>query len=148
MASHQWARTVEVARRADPSLGTEKPGDHPKILGYCITCQRAFRVGLLMLERIGAMITSEVMLEHNLSLKVRHLRWPATNSCCIWEHTYSVYTHNEQQHMVNAGIQIMIPKEPHVEPCKWIAIEVDMPIRKDASTSIQLTAERAINNIS
>ena len=53
------------------------------------------------------------------------------------EHTIAVYSHDERDYLMNAGVQINIPSRKHNATCQYISILVDVPYRRHASPIVQ-----------
>ena len=152
MVLHQHHQDMEVIRRHRPEL--PKPSEMPDIEHYCEVCQRAYRIGWQALLVIVECMQAKNMLMHNIDISVTH-KWKAGNQEIstsltkvgdrrISTHTYSLFSHNIDDYVMNAGIQVMLPQGPHQLPCRHVTIEINMPIRKEAPYDIIGNMEQAL----
>ena len=148
----QQHRAAEVVRRKRPNMPRQT--EHDDITGYCENCQTTYRIGLLMFYRIAESIDKEELLKHNIDIKIRHNRWQngeQGNSALydkkIIEHEYELFSHQLDDYLVHCGIQTYLPKGPHTLKCRYVTMEVDMPIRKEAAYSIREYTEKALHDI-
>lgn len=124
--------------------------DHPNILGYCETCQTAYRIGWHAYSKIAESVTAQDLIRHNLDIKIRHKHWnnPAGHlGKQLWEHSYQVYDQHETDFVIWGSVRICTPIGPHKGICPSIPILIDMPIRKEASHDIRALAERTVYNV-
>lgn len=151
MSIMQQHRAAEVVRRNRPDMPI--PSEHEDIAGYCDTCQTTYRIGWRIFERIVQGISAQGIIRHNTDIRVRHKRYTGEEydsrmkDKTLFEHTYKLYSHNEDEYLVYAGIQMIMPKEPHQTKCRSVTLEVDMPIRKEAALSIRNYAEKTLNDV-
>lgn len=155
MSLAQQQRSAEVVRRQRPNM--PKYTEHEDISGHCNTCQTAYRIGLQMFYKIAENIDKKEITQHNVDIKIRHRRWsgeqePNTYLTFIKdkkviEHRYELFSHQIDDYLVHCGIQVYLQKEPHDQPCRFVTMEVDMPIRKEAPHSIREYSEKALHDI-
>jgi hypothetical protein len=152
MALYQHHQDMEVIRRRRPEL--PKPSDIPDIERYCETCQKAYRIGWQALLVIVECMQAKNMLMHNIDINITH-KWKLgsqeVNTSLtkvgdrrISTHTCSLFSHNIDDYVMNAGIQVMLPLGPHQSPCQHVTIEINMPIRKEAPYDIIGNMEEAL----
>lgn len=147
----QQHRTAEVVRRNRPDMPI--PTEHEDIAGYCETCQITYRVGWRIFECIVQNINARDNIRHNVDMHIRHARHKdercdsRLKDKTLFEHSYRIYSHQEDEYLAYAGIQMFMPKEAHQHRCRSVAMEIDMPIRKEAAQSIRNNAEKTLDDV-
>ena len=155
MSSAQERRTAEVVSRR-PIM--PKFTEAEDLLGYCETCQVAYRIALLVFFKITKSIQAEEITKHNVDIKIRHRRWTGDRERDtlinympdkkVFEHSYELYSHQKDEYLVHCGVQTILPKGPHSGRCLYATMEIDLPIRKDAAIDIRSWTEKTLYDIS
>ena len=155
MSIAQQARSAEVVRRMRPNMPTLT--EHGDISGYCDTCQTAYRIGLELFYKIAENIDKKAITQHNVDIKIRHKQWPGEHEPNTFlthikdkkviEHRYELFSHRLDDYLVHCGVQLYLPMEPHDPHCRFVTMEVDMPIRKQAPYTIREYANTALHDI-
>lgn len=146
---------MEVIRRNRPNMPIQ--ADHKDIPGYCETCQTAYRLGWEVFQKIANGINKQDIITHNVDIHIHHRRWAGEQLASIGmsqhtnkrlhEHAYSLYSHQYDDYLVHAGVQVLLPLEPHTTPCRSTTIEIDLPIRKGTQCSIKTYTEETMHNV-
>ena len=107
-----------------------------------------------MFYRIAENIDKKEIMQHNVDIKIRHRKWSGENEANtqvtamkIFEHSYELFSHQLDDYLVHCAVQVYLPKGPHERQCRFVTMEVDMPIRQETPQTIRGYTEKTLHDI-
>lgn len=145
-------RTLETLTRRMIVQG--KPAEQPDLNGHCNKCKLAYIIGLDVYKAIVATAVNNKTLLSNLDMKFTHRTLPGystidgipriVSSQVTHEHMIVMYSQNDRDYLMNAGVQVKVPRGKHHIGCQYTWIDIDIPVRLKAKGIIHAIAEQAI----
>ena len=95
----------------------------------------------------------DFITRHNVDIKITHhkgkamyypdLPWNLT----FFQHSLKVYVHDMENYVINTGVQMLLPKQPHDVMCANALLEIDVPIRTDAPSNLKEFTETILHQV-